>query len=62
MLQGQEYAQAMHGEKIDRVMRAKLVEAEAFDNAKIVDFRCAGSASLALTGQSSLSSSFALLT
>ena len=49
-LKDQEYAQAMHGEKIDRVMRARLVEAEAFDNAKIVDFRCAGSASLALTG------------
>lgn len=49
----QEYAQGLHGRKIDQIHTATLVPTESFlaPGRRIVDFRCGGSFSLLLDGE-----------
>lgn len=47
----QEYAQAFHGEKIDRIMEPKAVDNLSFGCGKVQSFKTAGSSSLLLDGE-----------
>lgn len=47
----QEYAQAFHGEKIDRIMEPKHVDTSPYTDNAIQSFKTAGSSSLLLDGE-----------
>lgn len=50
----QEYAQAMHGRKIDQILQPTLVDPASIGDATVLDFRIAGSSSVLLNGEVSL--------